>query len=103
MNSDTPKSCHFIQRCFLLILFPFIVDTCSVSSATLRITIVISAVLCLYAISFLVYGNGNLANYTVYAQSYLETIKHRNLVIDLGKGVKTKAQLTLPAKIYSGN
>src|SRR5437762_3883557 len=31
------------------------------------------------------------------AQSYLQTIKHRNLVIDLGNGVKTNAQLTLPA------
>jgi uncharacterized protein len=29
--------------------------------------------------------------------SYLQTIKHRNLVIDLGNGVKTNAQLTLPA------
>ncbi|MGB6671541.1 MAG: hypothetical protein WBE34_03820 [Candidatus Nitrosopolaris sp.] len=31
------------------------------------------------------------------AQQYIQTIKHRNLVIDLGNGVKTKAQLTLPA------
>jgi pimeloyl-ACP methyl ester carboxylesterase len=31
------------------------------------------------------------------AQQYLETIKYRNLVIDLGNGVKTNAQLTLPA------
>src|SRR5437899_9343039 len=30
------------------------------------------------------------------AQQYIQTIKHRNLVIDLGNGVKTKAQLTLP-------
>ncbi|MFL6323344.1 MAG: alpha/beta hydrolase family protein [Nitrososphaeraceae archaeon] len=33
----------------------------------------------------------------VYAQSYLQTIKQRNLVIDLGNGVKTNAQLTYPA------
>ena len=31
------------------------------------------------------------------AQQYIQTIKHRNLVIDLGNGVKTSAQLTLPA------
>lgn len=34
---------------------------------------------------------------TVHAQSDLETIKYRNLVIDLGNGVKTNAQLTCPA------
>ena len=31
------------------------------------------------------------------AQQYIQTIKYRNLVIDLGNGLKTKAQLTLPA------
>jgi pimeloyl-ACP methyl ester carboxylesterase len=31
------------------------------------------------------------------AQQYLQTTKYRNLVIDLGNGVKTNAQLTLPA------
>ena len=31
------------------------------------------------------------------AQQYIQTIKSRNLVIDLGNGVKTNAQLTLPA------
>jgi pimeloyl-ACP methyl ester carboxylesterase len=31
------------------------------------------------------------------AQQYIPTIKYRNLVIDLGKGVKTDAQLTYPA------
>jgi hypothetical protein len=31
------------------------------------------------------------------AQQYIKTIKYRNLVIDLGNGVKTNAQLTLPA------
>jgi uncharacterized protein len=31
------------------------------------------------------------------AQQYIQTIKHRNLVIDLGNGVKTDAQLTFPA------
>jgi predicted esterase len=31
------------------------------------------------------------------AQSYVQTIKFRNLVIDLGNGVKTNAQLTYPS------
>jgi len=31
------------------------------------------------------------------AQQYIHTIKYRNLVINLGNGVKTKAQLTYPA------
>ena len=61
----------------------------------MKITIVISIILSLCAISFLVYGN-SAVNFTVYAQSYVQTIKQRNLVIDLGNGVKTNAQLTLP-------
>jgi hypothetical protein len=31
------------------------------------------------------------------AQPYVSTIKYRNLVIDLGNGLKTNAQLTYPA------
>jgi uncharacterized protein len=30
------------------------------------------------------------------AQPYVETVKHRNLTIDLGNGLKTNAQLTIP-------
>jgi uncharacterized protein len=33
----------------------------------------------------------------VLAQQYIQTIKYRNLVTDLGNGVKTNAQLTYPA------
>ncbi len=47
----------------------------------------------------MVYGNASL---TVYAQSDLQTIKSRNLVIDLGNGLKTNAQLTYPAVAGSG-
>lgn len=32
-----------------------------------------------------------------YAQTYLQTVKYRNLVIDLDNGLKTKARLTYPA------
>src|SRR5437867_881159 len=31
------------------------------------------------------------------AQQYIQKIKYRNIVIDLGNGVKTNPQLTLPA------
>ena len=47
----------------------------------------------LYSVSSLFYATTP----TVNAQSDLQTIKYRNLVIDLGNGVKTNAQLTIPA------
>ena len=51
------------------------------------------AAVALYSISFAMSGN----NFTLLAQQDLETKKYRNMVIDLGDGVKTRAQLTLPA------
>jgi hypothetical protein len=39
----------------------------------------------------------NLQKNQVLAQPYVPTVKYRNLVIDLGNGLKTKAQLTFPA------
>jgi uncharacterized protein len=48
------------------------------------------------ATSFLVYGSGVIMTY---AQLNLQTIKYRNFVIDLGNGVKTNAQLTLPSVV----
>ena len=63
---------------------------------------IVAIVLSLCAISFLVYGS-SAASLTVNAQSYLQTIKYRNLVIDLGNGVKTNAQLTYPAVGRGGN
>ena len=40
----------------------------------------------------------NQRNNEAVAQQDVQTIKYRNLVIDLGNGVKTNAQLTLPAR-----
>jgi uncharacterized protein len=54
------------------------------------VTIVISL---LYSISSLFYATTP----TVNAQSDLQTIKYRNLVIGLGNGIKTNARLNLPA------
>ena len=39
----------------------------------------------------------SLSASVVYAQPYVETVKHRNITIDLGNGLKTNAQLTIPA------
>ena len=36
-------------------------------------------------------------NFTILAQKDLQTIKYRNIILDLGNGVKTNAQLTIPA------
>ena len=49
---------------------------------------------CLFYI-FLFYVDGSIL--TVHAQSDVQTIKYRDIVIDLGNGVKTNAQLTIPA------
>lgn len=62
-----------------------------------KVTLMIATILSLYSISFLVYGSSGAANFTVYAQSDLQTLKYRDMVIDLGNGVKTDAQLTYPA------
>jgi alpha-beta hydrolase superfamily lysophospholipase len=60
----------------------------------MRLTLKIAAiVLSVYSISFLFCG----AALTVHAQSDLQTTKYRNMVIDLGNGLKTNARLNLPA------
>jgi uncharacterized protein len=60
----------------------------------------IATIVSLYSISFLVYGNS--ATLRTFAQSDLQTIKSRNIVMDLGNGVKTNAQLTYPAIVGNG-
>jgi pimeloyl-ACP methyl ester carboxylesterase len=63
-----------------------------------KVTTIIATILSLYSISFLVYGGSSgAANFTAYAQLDLQTIKYRDMVIDLGNGLKTNAQLTYPA------
>ena len=37
-------------------------------------------------------------SYEAFAQQDIQTIKYRNLVMDLGNGVRTNAQLMLPSK-----
>jgi uncharacterized protein len=54
-------------------------------------------VVAIFSLSIL--SNSNFNNYSTnaLAQPSIETVKHRDIVIDLGNGVKTKAQLTIPA------
>ena len=56
----------------------------------------------LFAMSVSILSESALDHHTadvteVYAQPYVETVNHRNLTIDLGNGLKTNAQLTVPA------
>jgi hypothetical protein len=71
------------------------------NSDTLYISGTIIAVF-LFAISVSYLSDSTLQHHhtvvtDVYAQPYVETVKHRNLTIDLGNGLKTNAQLTVPA------
>jgi hypothetical protein len=44
-------------------------------------------------------SNSTFNNYSTsaLAQPFIQTVKHRDLVIDLGNGIQTNAQLTIPA------
>jgi uncharacterized protein len=54
-------------------------------------------IVAMFSLSIL--SNHTFNNYSTnaLAQPFIETVMHRDLVIDLGNGVKTNAQLTLPA------
>jgi uncharacterized protein len=65
----------------------------SITIAILKVLLILSIIISLYCISFILYGN----NFAINAQQDLETIKYRNMIIDLGDSVKTNAQLTFPA------
>jgi len=49
--------------------------------------------------SLSILSNHTLNNYSTgaLAQPFIQTVKHRDLVIDLGNGIQTNAQLTIPA------
>jgi hypothetical protein len=59
----------------------------------LLILLSIIFLLSLYSAFLILSGN----NFTILAQLDLETTKYRNMVIDLGDGVKTNARLNIPA------
>ena len=65
----------------------------SITIAILKVLLILSIILSLYSISLILSGN----NFTILAQQDVETTKYRNMVIDLGNGLTTKAQLTIPA------
>ncbi len=56
-------------------------------------------IIAIFSVLLLFYG----AIQSIHAQSDLQTIKHRNLVIELGNGLKTNAQLTMPTVSGNGN
>src|SRR5438552_8314528 len=60
---------------------------------TLSLRLLLIAILALSCLSTSIFKLQDQA----LAQQYIQTIKYRNLVIDLGNGVKTNSQLTLPA------
>jgi pimeloyl-ACP methyl ester carboxylesterase len=49
--------------------------------------------------SFSILSNSTFNNYSIsaLAQPFIETIKYRDLTLDLGNGIQTNAQLTIPA------
>ena len=62
-------------------------------STTLHLGLLLIAILALSCLAATISNEQQ----TALAQPYIQTIKHRNLVIDLGNRVKTNAQLTYPA------
>jgi pimeloyl-ACP methyl ester carboxylesterase len=64
---------------------------CAILMLFLKIVAIVISLL--YSMSSLFYAT----TLTVNAQSDLQTIKYRNLVIDLGNGIKTNARLNLPS------
>ncbi|HKU84455.1 MAG TPA: alpha/beta fold hydrolase [Candidatus Nitrosocosmicus sp.] len=69
---------------------------------TLYCSIRITVVVFLFAVSISVFSEFPLNYHTAatiaYAQPYLDTVKDRNLTLDLGNGLTTNAQLTIPAE-----
>jgi pimeloyl-ACP methyl ester carboxylesterase len=68
----------------------------------LYVSITIISAVFLFGMSFSILYESTLDDRTadandVYAQPYVETVKHRDLTLDLGNGTKTNAQLTIPA------
>jgi uncharacterized protein len=60
---------------------------------TLSLGLLLIGILALSCLSSSIFKQQNQA----LAQQYIQTIKYRNLVIDLGNGATTNAQLTYPA------
>jgi alpha-beta hydrolase superfamily lysophospholipase len=68
----------------------------------LYVSITIIAAVFLFTMTVSILNESTLGHHTAsltdaYAQPSVETVKHRNLTIDLGNGLKTNAELTIPA------
>src|SRR5687767_11542072 len=64
-------------------------------ASRLRLGLLLVVAIC----SSSILSNSDLNNYSTnaLAQPFIETVKYRDLVIDLGNGIQTNAQLTIPA------
>ena len=54
-------------------------------------------IVAMFSLSILSNHTFNKYSTSILAQPFIQTVKHRDLVIDLGNGIQTNAQLTLPA------
>jgi uncharacterized protein len=61
------------------------------------LTLALLMVVAVFSLSIL--SNSTFNNYpnSALAQPFIETVRHKDLVIDLGNGIQTNAQLTIPA------
>jgi hypothetical protein len=69
---------------------------CGNSRGVLSVSVSIIAI-SLFALSFLFLGGSAFDHHTNVTEANVETVKYRNLTLDLGNGVKTNAQVTIPA------
>ena len=54
-------------------------------------------IVAMFSLSILSNSTFNDYSKSALAQPFIQTVKHRDLVIDLGNGIQTNAQLTIPA------
>jgi uncharacterized protein len=54
-------------------------------------------IVAMFSLSILTNHTFNNYSTSAIAQPFIQTVKHRDLVIDLGNGIQTNAQLTIPA------
>jgi uncharacterized protein len=69
---------------------------CQLNSNTSILCLGLLLVVPIIPLSILTNSTFNYSS-TALAQPYIQTVKHRDLVIDLGNGIQTNAQLTIPA------
>jgi uncharacterized protein len=81
-------------QCYLLLMVNQQLNSKAASILYLGLLLIVA----MFSLSYIILGSTS-SNYSkiALAQPYIQTVKHRNLLIDLGNGIQTKAQLTIPA------